>query len=463
MNSLNACALQIEKDDCMDPSSYLTVSALTTYISRKFSQDPYMRRVYVAGEVSNFRQRPGHQYFSLKDDNAKINVAMFKSAFAKVQFKLEEGMRVLAVGRIGVYAPSGNYQMTIDRLEPDGVGALYAAFQQLNERLQKEGLYNVHQQWPLRQFPQRVAVVTSPSGAVIHDIMTTVRRRYPQLEIVLFPAQVQGDTASADIVRQLQNVAAMPGFDAVIVGRGGGSIEDLWPFNTEEVARAMAAMRIPVVSSVGHETDVTIADYVADYRAATPTAAAEYVTPITAVDAQARVAQDGERLLRAQQAFLANLRARLDRSRASVMLTQPDRLYDGYVQRVDQLRMRLTATLPHRVEQLRSRLNLATNKLLRSGVDQRISMQRSHVADVERRLLRAQAQLLERKREQLTRASAALDHLSPLKTMGRGYAYVSDDDGRILQKTADYALDTQVTIHTTDGRVHATVTAKEED
>lgn len=447
----------------MDPSSYLTVSALTTYISRKFSQDPYMRRVYVAGEVSNFRQRPGHQYFSLKDDNAKINVAMFKSAFSKVQFKLEEGMRVLAVGRIGVYAPSGNYQMTIDRLEPDGVGALYAAFQQLNERLQKEGLYNVHQEWPLRPFPRRVAVVTSPSGAVIHDIITTVRRRYPQLEIVLFPTQVQGDAASGDIVRQLQNVAAVPGFDAVIVGRGGGSIEDLWPFNTEEVARAIAAMQIPVVSSVGHETDVTIADYVADYRAATPTAAAEYVTPITAADAQTRVRQDGERLVRAQQALLANMRARLDRSRASVMLTQPDRLYDGYVQRVDQLRMRLTATLPRQVEQMRSRLNLTTNKLLRSGVDQRVAMQRSHVADVQRRLLRAQAQLLERKREQLTRAGSALDHLSPLKTMGRGYAYVSDDDGRILQKTADYALGAQVTIHTADGRVKATVAAKEED
>lgn len=447
----------------MDPNSYLTVSALTTYISRKFSQDPYMRRVYVAGEVSNFRQRPGHQYFSLKDDNAKINVAMFKSAFAKVQFKLEEGMRVLAVGRIGVYGPSGNYQMTIDRLEPDGVGALYAAFQQLNERLQKEGLYQVHQEWPLRSFPKRVAVVTSPSGAVIHDIITTVRRRYPQLEIVLFPTQVQGDAASGDIVRQLQSVDKISGFDAVIVGRGGGSIEDLWPFNTEEVARAIAAMRIPVVSSVGHETDVTIADYVADYRAATPTAAAEYVTPITAADAQIRVEQDAQRLLRAQQAILAATRARLDRSRGSVMLTQPDRLYDGYVQRVDQLRMRLMATLPRRVENLRSELNLTTNKLRRSGIEQRIALQRSHVDDVARRLVVAQKQLLERKHERLARAGAALDHLSPLKTMGRGYAYVSGDDGRILQKTADYTLGEQVTIHTTDGRVKATVAAKEEE
>lgn len=230
-----------------------------------------------------------------------------------MKFQLEDGMRVLAVGRITVYPPTGNYQMTIERLEPDGVGALYAAFQQLNENLQKEGLYQVHNAWPLRQYPQRVAVVTSPSGAVIQDIMTTVKRRYPQLELVLFPTLVQGDKAADDIVRQLHNVDLVGKFDAVIVGRGGGSIEDLWPFNEERVARAIAAMHIPVVSSVGHETDVTIADYVADYRAATPTAAAEYVTPVTAAQAAVNVDKLTARLVRAETAELSTLRARLNR------------------------------------------------------------------------------------------------------------------------------------------------------
>ncbi|WDF83668.1 exodeoxyribonuclease VII large subunit [Lacticaseibacillus pabuli] len=446
----------------MDRSQYLSVSALTTYIGRKFTQDPYMQRVYVVGEVSNFRQRPGHQYFSLKDDSAKIGVAMFKSAFAKVKFKLEEGMKVLAVGRIGVYAPSGNYQMTIERLEPDGVGALYAAFQQLNEQLSKEGLYQVHHEWPLTRFPKRVAVVTSPSGAVIHDIMTTVARRYPSLEIVLFPAQVQGDAASGDIVRQLQRVNEMPGFDSVIVGRGGGSIEDLWPFNTEEVARQIAAMKIPVVSSVGHETDTTIADYVADYRAATPTAAAEYVTPLTAADVQRGVQQLEARMVRAQAARLQNLRARLTKSQNSVMLTQPDRIYDGYLQRVDQLRLRLAAGLPRRIEQLASREQLLRNRLARTGLQQRLQSNDDRLSQDGRRLVNAQNQFLQQQRQRVQRATAALDHLSPLKTMGRGYAYVTADDGAILQKNADYQVGATVNIHTVDGQVNAKVTGKEE-
>lgn len=447
----------------MDPESYLTVTALTRYISQKFSRDPYMQKVYVVGEVSNFRQRPKHQYFSLKDDQAKIGVAMFQSAFAKVKFKLEDGMRVLAVGRVGVYGPSGNYQMTIERLEPDGVGALYQAFQELNERLQKEGLYNVHSAWPLARFPRRVAVVTSPSGAVIHDIMTTVSRRYPQLEIVLFPAQVQGDTAAADIVRQLQRIDAVHNtFDAVIVGRGGGSIEDLWPFNTEEVARAIAGMHLPVVSSVGHETDVTIADYVADYRAATPTAAAEYVTPITRADAIAGVQQLANRLLRSQLARQQQLRTRLDRSRQSVMLTQPGRLYDGYVQRVDQLRLRLASTVPRRIEQAANQTALLTSRLARTGLPARLSQSTQQVARDRERLTSAMTQLMQRRTQQLTAATDALDHLSPLKTMGRGYALVRDDAGQVLQRTADYAVGATIHIQTQDGQVKAAVTAKEE-
>lgn len=446
----------------MEPSDYLTVSALTTYIARKFTNDPYMQRVYVAGEVSNFRQRATHQYFSLKDDHAKINVVMFKSAFAKVKFQLEEGMKVLAVGRISVYEPSGNYQMTIERLEPDGIGALYAAFQQLNKKLQAEGLYDVHNKWPLLRFPRRIAVVTSPSGAVIHDIITTVRRRYPSLEIVLFPTQVQGDTAAADIVRQLERVNQTNVFDAVIVGRGGGSIEDLWPFNEENVARAIAAMKIPVVSSVGHETDTTIADYAADYRAATPTAAAEYVTPVTLADARDAVQKDFARLVRAQQALLKQQRSRLDRARASVMFTQPDRMYDGYVQRVDQLRLRLAQTVPAQVRQLRAELTLDQSRLARSGLQQRVSQMQTRTVNLSERLARAQTALLRNYRQQLSSSAKALDHLSPLKTMGRGYAYVSDEKGKILQKTADYTVGQKVNIHTVDGRVQAAVTAKEE-
>ncbi|KRM56359.1 exodeoxyribonuclease VII large subunit [Lacticaseibacillus sharpeae] len=443
----------------MAPSDYLTVTALTTYIARKFSADPYMREVYVAGEVSNFRQRPTHQYFSLKDDGAKINVAMFKSAFAKVKFQLEDGMRVLAVGRITVYPPTGNYQMTIERLEPDGVGALYAAFQQLNENLQKEGLYQVHNAWPLRQYPQRVAVVTSPSGAVIQDIMTTVKRRYPQLELVLFPTLVQGDKAADDIVRQLHNVDLVGKFDAVIVGRGGGSIEDLWPFNEERVARAIAAMHIPVVSSVGHETDVTIADYVADYRAATPTAAAEYVTPVTAAQAAVNVDKLTARLVRAETAELSTLRARLNRARGSVMLTQPARLYDNYVQRLDQLRTRLANVLPQRLGQTQNQVQYLQRRLAHAGLVGRISQLQQHVDDLATRNPRAALQVIHNQAQRAQAAAEALDHLSPLKTMARGYGYVTDPDGRLIARTSDFKVGATAVVHVTDGTVTTKVKA----
>lgn len=441
----------------MQPSEYLTVTALTNYIARKFSADPYMRQVYVAGEVSNFRQRPSHQYFSLKDDGAKINVAMFKSAFAKVQFKLEDGMRVLAVGRIGVYPPTGNYQMTIERLEPDGVGALYAAFQQLNERLQKEGVYQIHNEWPLRQYPKRVAVVTSPSGAVIQDIMTTVRRRYPDLELVLFPAQVQGTAAADDIVRQLQVVDTVGRFDAVIVGRGGGSIEDLWPFNEERVARAIAAMHIPVVSSVGHETDVTIADYVADYRAATPTAAAEYVTPVTKAQAMQNVAKLAARLVRAESSLLERNRARLNRVRGSVMLTQPDRLYDNYLQRIDHLRYRLGATVPNRVAQNRQQVQYLTQRLGHVPMLNQLEQAKARVAELAVKNQQAASSLLTQLRMRMQADVDALDHLSPLKTMARGYAFVTDEQGDLVQRASSVQDGANIDVHLTDGVVTATV------
>ncbi|WP_056969060.1 exodeoxyribonuclease VII large subunit [Lacticaseibacillus thailandensis] len=440
-----------------DASEYLSVSMLNRYIKRKFDFDPYLKQVFVAGEVSNFRLRPAHQYFSLKDEHAKISAVMFKSAFQKLAFKLEDGMAVLAVGRVTVYEPSGNYQLTIERLEPAGQGVLALAYAQLNERLRKEGLYAIHDHTPLVQYPRKVAVVTSPSGAVIHDIITTVRRRYPQLAITLFPAQVQGDAAAPDIVRQLQRVDQYGGFDAVIIGRGGGSLEDLWPFNEEAVARAIVAMHIPVISSVGHETDVTIADYAADYRAATPTAAAEYVTPVTAAEAGQNVTKLAQRLVRAQSAILARLRYRLDRARQSVVLTQPSRLYDGQMQKLDLLRSRLFRSFPAQLAQLRSRLNLAQSRLQRSGLAARISSNQVTVANLQRRLGAATRATVQQRRQRVAQLAAALDSLSPLRTLSRGYAYTTDAQGHVLRTAHEYVVGADVTIHADHGSVDATI------
>ncbi|CAI2600086.1 Exodeoxyribonuclease 7 large subunit [Apilactobacillus kunkeei] len=276
--------------------------------------------------------RPAHQYFSLKDDNAKISAIMFKSAFDKVKFKPEEGMKVLVTGRISVYEATGNYQIYIDHMEPDGVGALYQAYEQLKKKLTAEGLFSAPKK-TLEKYPKRIAVVTSPSGAVIRDIITTTRRRYPIAQIVLYPAVVQGNAAASDIVRQINRVNEHGDFDTLIIGRGGGSIEDLWPFNEEIVARAIFDSKIPVISSVGHETDTTIADLVADVRAATPTAAAELAVPVL-TDVMTDIKNDQVRIFNAFRNKLNQLQQRLAKIQQSYIFKQPERLYDSYVQKL---------------------------------------------------------------------------------------------------------------------------------
>jgi exodeoxyribonuclease VII large subunit len=220
--------------------TYLTVTALTKYIKHKFEADPYLERVFLTGEISNFRMRPNaHQYFSLKDDKAKISAIMFKGAFNKLKFQPEEGMKVLVIGRISLYEPGGSYQIYIEHMEPDGVGALYQALEKRKKALQEEGLFKEAFKQPLVKYPKKIAVITSPSGAVVKDIITTTKRRYPIVQLVVFPTLVQGDKAADDIVKRIKEVDALGDFDTMIVGRGGGSIEDLWPFNEERVVRAI--------------------------------------------------------------------------------------------------------------------------------------------------------------------------------------------------------------------------------
>lgn len=440
----------------MPTHEYLSVTTLSAYLQRKFDQDPYLGRVYLTGELSNFRLRPGHQYFSLKDDHAKISAVMFKSAFSKLKFTPESGMKVLVVGRVTMYAASGQYQIVIEHMEPDGVGAFYQAYEQLKAKLEKAGAFAQNQR-PLRQFPTKVAVITSPSGAVIQDIRTTVARRYPGLQLTLYPAVVQGDGSAKDLVRQLHRVAENGDYDAVIIGRGGGSIEDLWPFNDETVAQAVLEMPMPVVSSVGHETDTTIVDFVADHRAATPTAAAELVTPVTLVDALNGIAQYRSRITAAMQNRLTALQERLARSQKSVVLTQPNRLYDQYVQQVDQLRTRLNQVMQSQLDVLAHRVSLCRTALAPRNLQLRLNAQAQVVQQLRQRLNHAAVVELANKRQAMQSAVAGLDHLSPLKILGRGYTYVTDENGKMLKATADYQVDSAVTIHTQDGEVAARV------
>ena len=418
-------------------ADYLTVSALTSYLKRKFTADPYLKEVYVTGEISNYRQRPGHQYFSLKDDGAVLNATMFKFAFQKLQFKLEPGMKVNAVGHMDLYAPNGSYSLIIDKLEPDGVGALYQAYEQLKAKLAEEGLFNQLQR-PIPRFPKKIAVITSPSGAVIRDIMTTVQRRYPIAEIVLYPAVVQGDGAVPSLIAQMTAVAEAGDYDVLIMGRGGGSIEDLWAFNEEAVARQMLTMPMPIISSVGHETDTTIADFIADQRAATPTAAAELATPVPLADLWLGIQQMQQRLVNQMQRQVVNSQERLQRLQNSYVLTQPARLYEGYLQRLDIAQQRLQQSVVTLVTQRRHQFDL-----------------------IAPRLTNAMTRQTENAQQRVGRAAAGLQLVSPLAILARGYSVV-EQDGHILNSVADVTLQEDVLIRLSDGEVTATVTKKEE-
>ena len=322
-------------------SNYLSVSSLTKYLKLKFDKDPYLERIYLTGQVSNFRKRPNHQYFSLKDEKAVIQATVWAGVYRSFGFELEEGMKINVIGRIQLYEPSGSYSIVIEKAEPDGVGALAIQFEQLKKKLTEEGLFQDRWKQALPQFPRKIGVITSQSGAVIRDIITTVSRRFPGVEIVLYPTKVQGEGASSEVVANIQRANQRDDLDVLIIGRGGGSIEDLWAFNEEAVVRAIFESRIPIISSVGHETDTTLADFVADRRAATPTAAAELATPVTKLDLLSHLQKQENRMATAMSNRLAYNRERLAKLSQSVIFRQPERLYDGYLQKIDQLQLRL--------------------------------------------------------------------------------------------------------------------------
>ena len=441
----------------MDKENYLTVTALTKYIKRKFEVDPYLGRIYLVGEISNLRIRPhAHQYFSLKDDQAKVSAIMFKSAFEKVKFTPETGMKVLVTGRISVYEATGSYQIYIDSMQPDGVGALYQAYEQLKKKLSTEGLFTAPKQ-SLVRYPKRIAVVTSPSGAVIRDIITTTRRRFPIAQLVLFPAQVQGTEAAKEIAARIQQVNKIGNFDTLIIGRGGCSIEDLWPFNEEVVARAIFESQIPIISSVGHETDTTIADLVADVRAATPTAAAELATPVLSEEIL-YLTQRRTRIFNAFMNQLKKERQSLNRLNQSYVFQDPRRLYEGYIQNVDYLNDKLKQDMLTTLNRYENQWTKINQRLYLNTPLNRIKQNEQLVNNLQVRLTRAIQAVFTAKETQLQHSITSLDYLSPLKIMGRGYSYVTKKD-RVVKQVSELQINTEIELHLSDGTAQAKITA----
>jgi exodeoxyribonuclease VII large subunit len=435
-----------------NPEQYLTVTALTQYIKRKFDVDPYLGHVYLTGEISNFRLRPNaHQYFSLKDDKAKISAIMFKSAFNKIKFKPETGMKVRVKGRISLYEASGSYQIYVESMEPDGLGALYLAFEQLKKKLQGMGVFDLPKK-PIPNFPKKIAIVTSESGAVIHDIMTTVARRFPIVQLVLFPAQVQGDAAAETIVQRLKQINEIGDFDTIIIGRGGGSIEDLWPFNEEIVAEAIVNSKIPVISSVGHETDTTIADLVADLRAATPTAAAELATPVLR-DIVQYIQDLSARMFVAQNKLLDNYRIQLKNYSENVFLQHPERIYEVYLQKVDNLSNRLKQVTSEQLNHNKEQLWNAENSLARLSPKDQINQYSNRLSNDIQTMTLTINTLIQKQRNYYSKQVSALDSLSPLKTLSRGYAIASDEQGKLLKQASDYRVDEKLNLRVLNGTV----------
>jgi exodeoxyribonuclease VII large subunit len=441
------------------PRKALSVSELTERIQGVLETE--FLDVWVEGEISNLRiAASGHWYFSLKDEKAQIRAVVWKSAARLIRFQPKDGLKVLARGGVRVYAPRGEYQVSVEVLEPLGKGSLQQAYEEMKERLGKEGLFDAARKRRLPILPRRIGVVTSPTGAVIQDMLRILSRRFANLEILIYPARVQGEGAAGEIVAGIRALNRIGELDVLIVARGGGSLEDLWSFNEEAVARALAASRIPTISAVGHETDFTIADFVADLRAPTPSAAAELV--VQAKDElQARIDALRGRATGALQLRMTRTRARVEALASHrVFAAERGRLHNK-AQRVDELLRRAELGAHRRLVAARDRGRRTHERLVGLPWARQIAERRERTARAVERLKLAWAAAAEARRAAHARLSGKLESLSPLAVLSRGYALAWDAGGRLLRSIDAVEAGDAVRVRLADGAFSATVATKE--
>ena len=432
----------------------LTVSELN-HQARHLLESSFMQ-VWVEGELSGFsRPSSGHWYFSLKDQKCQIRCAMFRGANQRIRTLPREGDQIRIRGKVTLYENRGDFQIIVEHLEPAGLGALQQAFEALKARLQGEGLFDPARKKPIPATPRHIGVITSPTGAAIHDILTVLKRRCPAIPITLYPTAVQGQAATADIVQAIDRAQRHGLADVLIIGRGGGSLEDLWCFNEEAVARAIAACPIPTVSAVGHEVDVTIADFVADLRAPTPSAAAEKISPDQQdwlrrlTEQQGRLGQSARRLLQRLDNQLGHLSARLRDPRRELL---------EKAQRMDELELRLNKAIRNRLDQQKQKTDYLLQRMSAQSPRRTLKTASEQTQQLEERLTLAARHLLRQKDERLQHIAQTLHAVSPLATLGRGYAIVKDDNDRIVRKAGDLVTGSQITARLGHGSVSARVT-----
>lgn len=417
----------------MNSNNYITISEVNKYIKEIINEDLLLKKVYLKGEISNFKAHSrGHYYFTLKDEDSRIAAVMFSFNNKNLKFVPYDGMKVLVTGKIDVYEASGAYQVYVEDMMPDGVGALYVAFEELKKKLASEGLFDKEKKKKIRRIPKVIGVVTSPTGAAIKDILTTIKRRYPVCETILFPALVQGSEAANDIANKIKlanEVKDIYKIDTLIVGRGGGSLEDLWPFNEEVVARAIYASTIPVISAVGHEIDITISDYVADLRAPTPTAAGELAVPdintiLTYLDTAVN------RNNTALTNIISNNYKRLDNLKNSYILSKPMTMYEIKEQKLDILIDNLDKAITKIIDNKKVKLFTCSNSYI----------------------LNNPGMLYKYSSQKLDHIISKLEVLNPLNTLNRGYAIIKKDN-KVLSSTKNIKEKDIVTITLKDGEV----------
>jgi len=437
-----------------------SIRDLTRYIKMRIDADPVLQNVWVKGEISNFtRHSSGHLYFTLKDKDSRIKCIMFAGQASRLAFAPKEGARVIANGSVSVYERDGQYQMYVSSMQPDGIGSLYLAFEQLKAKLDAEGLFAPERKKRIPSFPSAIGVITSPTGAAVRDIMITLQRRNPAVQVLLYPVLVQGTGAAPSIVKAIRAMNERREVDVLIVGRGGGSLEELWAFNEEAVARAIAASDIPVISAVGHETDVTIADFVADLRAATPTAAAELAVP-SRLELRQELMHLKQRMTGALNAAVGAKREMLQRLRRSPFLTNPRR----------QLMMQQVERLDRHTDALKfyAKTALRSSAERFARLDRRLaaSSPREAVRQAGKQLDVAKLKLLQRMNARMKEDRHAfemhvrrLDALSPLKVMQRGYSLVYSDKRKLVKSLNDVQLGDLLHVRVTDGELVASVWA----
>lgn len=436
----------------------VTVTALTKYLKAKFQADRNLQNILLRGEISNFKRHSasGHYYFTLKDDGARIAAVMFQSYNSSIAFQPTDGMQVIVQGEITVYPQSGSYQIYIREMQPDGVGGLFVAYEQLKKKLLEEGLFDQKFKKKIPSFPSVIGVATSPTGAAVRDIITTIQRRYPIGKIIVIPTLVQGEGAPSSVVKSIETANRLKDIDVLIVGRGGGSIEELWAFNDEKVARAIFKSDIPIISAVGHETDTTIADYVADLRAPTPTAAAELVS-LSQREILEQFTVRETRLIKSINTIYERKNAQLKALQDAYVFRYPNSLLNPKHELFDRTIERLQATINEVIHSNSIKYKELVSSLLIHHPSNRIKLEKQKHQQLHMNLQNEFNRLFTKKQFEMEKVVHTLDALSPLKVMARGYSLAYNEKQELLKSVYQVNKGDHFQLQMTNGKVNCEV------